>query len=787
MDRSFFRPRRLVRRTRATAPRTEPPSLISMDTTISPASFCAEELTLSQLPLFSEDRVYDPLPLPHTPPSVCKACWKGPLARYLGLLSVSETGDQWYPPWPKKNSYSTSLTKLKSRADAGCVWCRFILDEKRDSEDIDEAGDSEDINERLIITLGKYTRKWLYSSNQSYQALKVEINGKEIERNYVVSTAPGDPAASYISARSHIRDVGSYHAMALARQKIDKCVQGHQSCRILAYPNHPSLPTRLLDCADLAHTRLVTTCPLDCADLVNLPLVSPPGEHDKYLALSYVWGEDQSHKTTTSNLSMYERGIEPSFLPATIRDAIRVTHMLGFRWLWVDSLCIIQDSDEDKLHEIGRMHDIYRYAHLTIIAASAEKVSDGFLHKRSLPKGQIALPFICPPQSSSSTASQDSYSIARVQSGASTVYLGEKTEVDDSYHADLGDMCKRAWCMQEYLMSPRSLIFTPTTLHFRCLAGIQGVGDTLRPYYYNAPNIPRMLFLPDPPIVDPDSRECHIVHYNWNMVIMDYSSRTASVESDKLVACAAVAEQFSRVLRLDYLAGLWRTKVFLFDLLWETDTEDATPGRLSHTRPTAYRAPSWSWMAIEGHVHQQDAWTYSPESTALAKVVECWVTPEDPALPFGRVTGGTLILSGTLIPYRADLVQHTERYGRVLYQAPLPSLDQTRLCQQRGYGGRLNEDEQENDWVESETLSFFMDCEADWEIERIWIVPIAMFPKEDPCVRGLVLARSGSEHEKVRFRRVGTLHTGSGRDTLWIPLMRAMEDGEWPLVDIEIV
>ncbi|EIW52302.1 HET-domain-containing protein, partial [Trametes versicolor FP-101664 SS1] len=364
-----------------------------------------------------------------------------------------------------------------------------------------------------------------------------------------------------------------------------------------------------------------------------------------YLALSYVWGEDQIHKTTRSNLSTYKRGIEPSLLPATIRDAIRVTHMLGFRWLWVDSLCILQDSDEDKLHEVGRMHNIYRYAHLTIIAASADKASEGFLHTRSPPEDEIVLPFICPPNTLDSTGCRDDHFEAQPQSG--TVCFGPESLACNSYSDDFGLMCKRAWCMQEYLVSPRSLIFTPRTLHFRCLTGMRGVGEGSLGPAYDKPQIPQTLFLQDPPVAKPGSPEWIDMHEAWLEVVGDYSSRTASVESDKLVACAAVAEQFHRVLRSDYLAGLWRSDALLIDLVWTTvELEDPIPERPLHIRPTAYRAPSWSWAAIEGDVCQSFPITsyYDGGGIALAKIIDCRVTLQDAALPFGRVTGGMLVL-----------------------------------------------------------------------------------------------------------------------------------------------
>ncbi|OJT10399.1 hypothetical protein TRAPUB_13091 [Trametes pubescens] len=207
--------------------------------------------------------------------------------------------------------------------------------------------------------------------------------------------------------------------------------------------------------------------------------------------------------------------IDPCVLPPTIRDAIYVTRMLGFRWLWIDSLCIIQDSDEDMAHEIGCMHHIYRYAHLTIVAGSAEGVNSG---------------------------------------------------------DELGWTATRAWCMQEYLMSPRTLIFTPTTLRLRCLVDVQDIGNSFCSVFGD-PQIPDTLFLRDPPVAEPGSKEWMSMHEAWMVVVEDYTRRTASVESDKLIACAALAEQFHRVLDSEYLAGLWRSDELLVGLLWAVDKQ----------------------------------------------------------------------------------------------------------------------------------------------------------------------------------------------------------------------
>lgn len=160
-----------------------------MGTTLSDPSVSPDEFTLSQLPFVSEDYVYDALSMPHIPPSVCKACWKGPFARNLGLFCTSPRDGQWYPPWPEDNSYTTSFKKLRYRADSGCVWCRFVLRKVRET--------NRGFGKRLIVKFWSVAREWfnysdLPSWDHHHQELIVDINGVDggYDPNFL-STAPG--------------------------------------------------------------------------------------------------------------------------------------------------------------------------------------------------------------------------------------------------------------------------------------------------------------------------------------------------------------------------------------------------------------------------------------------------------------------------------------------------------------------------------------------------------------------------------------------------------------------
>lgn len=556
---------------------------------------------------------------------------------------------------------------------------------------------------------------------------------------------------------------------------------------------------------------------MDCTNLARPRLISPTEDHGEYLALSYVWGNsEQAHQTTTSNVSAYERGINPRMLPQTLRDAIRVTHMLGFRSLWVDSLCILQDSPEDKAQEISGMHHIYRNAQLTIMAAGAQSVAAGFLCKRDplynddqyipdeseppIPE-DVALPFICPPRPATSMGSWDDRSAPQLQVGQMFV-ADSSTALWRSHSAELWRMSTRAWCLQEYLMSARALIFSPRTLLFKCLAGTRGVGGSLCAMF-KEPRLPNTLFLPIPPEVEPGSKEWKDTHTAWLGVVKDYSRRSASVESDKLVACAAIAEQFHRALRSDYLAGLWRSDTLLTNLLWEADKVESSMLGRRHTRPTVYRAPSWSWASLEGIIQQSSLYIMDFEDTqtvALAKVVQCVVTLEDAALPFGRVTGGTLVLRGALIPCRGG---RADRYAPACWTVPLPSLEHAQH-KQWGLGGvnAEGEDELGDTMNAGDSVDVTLDCDADELPGEMWVVPLvrSVWSGRRVHFSGIVLERiaplsssSQAGHQKTRFRRCAyfrkllmEMETDS-EHPLWGPLTQAVMDGECPSMEIEIV
>ncbi|KAH9850211.1 heterokaryon incompatibility protein-domain-containing protein, partial [Lenzites betulinus] len=389
--------------------------------------------------------------LPPRPDDVCHVCWEGPFAAQLDLLKGPHRSDGGY-------SYSISRANLESGAVAGCVWCKLILPAHNDLLDVPQRPDDELLEDvqglEVEVTVGR-SRSDLAMGPNAYQELLVIINSFPGSGAILYANAD-DPAAAYISGRPPLLDVGSPRALTHAKECLDECVHEHKHHGALSQTPHSKspLPTRLIDCTDPKRPRSASTV----------------GKSGKYVALSYVWGQDQPHKTTKANLSAYTREMDPALLPPSIRDAIYVTPSLGLHLLWVDTLCIIQDSDEDKVHELGQMHNIYRNAYLTIIAANARSVSGGFLQQRTIPESQLTLPFICAAPSLSPAP--------EVKPNETTPRVGQIYLTDPHYFnktvgfwgdADRDPIKARAWCLQEYMMSSQ-------TLQYRCSTSARNVG-----------------------------------------------------------------------------------------------------------------------------------------------------------------------------------------------------------------------------------------------------------------------------------------------------------------------
>jgi hypothetical protein len=359
----------------------------------------------------------------------------------------------------------------------------------------------------------------------------------------------------------------------------------------------------------------------------------------QYAALSYCWGHTPQFTTTEERLpSFVTDGVEVAKLPKSLQDAIFVTRKLGIRYLWIDSLCIIQDSDDDKAIEISKMPQIYKGAIITISAAIANDCGDGFLEHRSemqqILNSVFALEYLLTEEN-----------------GPEVEYLQDvdKNDTDTIFlcvDADCGYKIRefseepinhRAWTMQESWLAPRMLIYGSGPLQWQCLSKSASFGGT-PPSESERDLLPvkqrRKFFTVTPGEVDREKLEDE-----WRDIVLEYTRRAMKDPTDKLPALSGVAAEFGRLSGDVYLAGLWKSSL-PYSLLWHQ--RGAAPAGTSPI--PKYRAPSWSWASVDGPINIKSPRRWIARTEVNIKSAE--TTPLTALAPLAKVTAGILELTG---------------------------------------------------------------------------------------------------------------------------------------------
>jgi len=160
-----------------------------------------------------------------------------------------------------------------------------------------------------------------------------------------------------------------------------------------------------------------------------------------------------SQKTTKETVGKFEQSIPFEDLPRTFREAVIITRKLNVRYLWIDSLCIIQDDSADWEREAAKMADIFRSAHITLAASSAEGCHDGcFESQPATPASRLYLP----------------NNTDNVCGGV--IYVQDVFQQETSHITVLNQspMHKRGWILQETLLSRRILHLTKGQFYWQC-------------------------------------------------------------------------------------------------------------------------------------------------------------------------------------------------------------------------------------------------------------------------------------------------------------------------------
>lgn len=398
---------------------------------------------------------------------------------------------------------------------------------------------------------------------------------------------------------------------------IDNCSSKHKRC---AQRFESGLPHRVLDLGPSNST-------LD-PRLYEVTTVHKA----KFIALSHRWGNRVILKTEKANLSDHKSGIPWSKLSTTFQEAIKITRWLGIRYIWIDSLCIVQDDPVDWERESENMAFIYEQAHV-VLAARTRPDRDSCLpetfkvYQKPLKQGNQLIP-------------------VNVRLGILHEFLHKNSSSPNS-----DELLDRGWCFQERLLATRVLHLTQREVVFECRQCI----ECQCKYDSN-----HTRFEENPIFRDPENYVWRN-HDAWFEVVSEYSRKHLTYSKDMLPALSGVAQRFGNMHRENqYIAGLWGNDL-KYNLIWErADVELASQStsRGIARRPQEYLAPTFSWAS-----------TIGPKKTPL-RAAACTTTPcnvlkvsctASGATTYGQVSGGFIQVSGRIVSFKCSPVDDNDR------------------------------------------------------------------------------------------------------------------------------
>lgn len=514
--------------------------------------------------------------------------------------------------------YERSASIILEAADSGCRLCETTVRKFRSLQsDLLSPSQTNDQPVRFQLLIRPYWNTNCQSpEEQDRPFLRISISQQQIEfRLWRVPEILATAGAAY-----DYHGTGSETSFAKAKEWFHECILEHDNCNGVNIPKN-WIPSRLID---------VGSRP-PFPDTVKLRQTKDWQTSVQYAALSHCWGAVQPIKLLQKNVHTLMSGISTVDLPKTFRDAIYATRKFGLQYLWIDSLCIIQDSNEDWDFESSLMTHVYGGCLLNFAAASSRDCMGGLFQNR--PSSYLGPCFV-------SVESQNDTFISYYQLWDQDIWPVE---------FESATLNKRAWVMQERMLSPRTLAFSKTQVFWECRckrASEEFPSDfpiesfEMNQMYFKQPLLQNKLKVhalnrnADSRLGDDPIRRLSLA---WHNLVMLYSTKDMTFEEDKLVAISGLAELFAAQMGTSYFAGLWKSTL-LKDLLWEVDAEKSVT-----KRPLKYRAPSWSWASVECPVKYLPGWIKSNQVTVINVKIQTVSQSQ-----FGRVSGGYLQFQGRL-------------------------------------------------------------------------------------------------------------------------------------------
>ncbi|KAI1371248.1 HET-domain-containing protein [Hypoxylon crocopeplum] len=600
--------------------------------------------------------------------------------------------------------HQPSCAKLIESVEQGCALCRLILDsisrECRESGNLDADGQPIYQEDEISIggVVGPAGQRWIWIG-QSLNAAGA-LRAMEI---------PPDWKDAWGHEKGDINDA----AIAMVDKWVRTCYTDHPDCS----SQDKFMPTRLIEVGPegAEKVRLITTAGLE--------------PHNRsYIALSHCWGLNmpQCAKTLKEKLRDHHEGISLTDLTRTFVDTILIAKKLQVPFVWIDSLCIIQNSREDWEAEAAQMADVYSNAHVTLAASAS---SDGTQGCRIPNSGQEAVwPYVDIPVIGS--RKQKRYRVF------SWSRVGVRSLDNDALQT-------RGWTLQERELSPRIAHFSHDTMIWECRTLRASLSFPWRDpaavigykRVFDPDSLGRKLPGPSQDVAGLNEEERLFAAAEWLRLVRLYSRRSLTKQEDALPAISGIARIFARFTLGAYCAGYFESHGIV-SLLWVVNSphDDKSVSKIS-CRPPRYTAPSWSWISVIGAVSWN--WYLPRDKIENIATVQSIITTPAGTDPFGQLKDGSLQIRGKLRKLRAQRTE--EAHGATTNPAGLALFTKV-----RGNESKVG-------WITFDVL--------DEVCESVYCLACARIEFPWPQVYGLGLVPLATDPSEHLYKRVGLVRT----------------------------
>lgn len=384
----------------------------------------------------------------------------------------------------------------------------------------------------------------------------------------------------------------------LAKSWIRECITEHSEC---SKADNRQLPYRVLDLRQVSKNG-------------SLRVLVRSQDQAHYATLSHCWGKSKPFSLMQANYGQLQSGFGFDSLPQTFQDAVVATQNLGVSFLWIDSLCIVQDSKIDWEVQCAAMASIYKNSLVTIAGPAAKDSEAGFAKTKMSPLRQVQYEI-----EGNSTAVEMTATLWPRKYWSE---LSIEPEVDSP-------LATRSWIIQEKLLCPRVLYFGSKNMYFDCYRHVRfdNCHDLLHPelWYTARGSVEKFSFAE----LSSDEERYRM----WRQLITAYCTSELTHASDALPATSGLASELYRHAKGTYLAGIWKEDI-IRALSWQL-----FGGKQRLKTTTSYIAPSWSWASAK----ERQPFCLSSTDVSFTDFevldAQTFSAGKD---PFGQVVGGYL-------------------------------------------------------------------------------------------------------------------------------------------------